>query len=251
MMNDEYRMSNSEVKAINRKPNTTYRILLTANLLLMLFICLFPRQANTAPTCITEGCHSDLQKKFPVHPEEFACTDCHIGDYDKHDQLEVRLELSPQMCLECHEEVPEHKYPHAPVAENKCSACHNPHALPETALLRKDHPTQFYVDYTKDQYGLCFNCHKPELMMYPETAFATSFRDGIRNLHYLHVNKEKRGRNCKTCHDVHGSENPKLMAGTIRFGNWKMDMNFQISEKGGSCAPGCHRPQKYSREDNK
>jgi predicted CXXCH cytochrome family protein len=244
-MNVKYRMSDIEVKTINRKP-------LTANLLFILFICLFPHQANTAPTCITEGCHSELlQGKFPVHPKEYACTDCHQGDFDHHDQIEVRLGLSPQMCMECHKEVPTHTYPHAPVAEHKCAACHTPHALPETAFLRKNHPTQFYVDYTKGQYGLCFSCHKPELMMYPETAFSTGFRNGIRNLHYLHVNKEKRGRNCKTCHDVHGSENPKLMASTIRFGNWQMDMNFQPSEKGGSCAPGCHRPQTYTREVSK
>lgn len=251
-MNVKYRMSNIEVKTINHKLNTAYRIPLTANILFILFIHLFSPQAHTAPTCITEGCHSELQEKFPVHPKEHACTDCHKGDYDNHNQIEVRLELFPQMCLECHKEVPAHTYPHAPVAENKCAACHNPHALPETVfLLRKNHPTQFYVDYTKDQYSLCFGCHKPELIMYPETAFSTGFRDGIRNLHYLHVNKEKRGRNCKTCHDVHGSENPKLMASTIRFGNWQMDMNFQVSEKGGSCAPGCHRPQKYNREESK
>ena len=249
-MNAEYRRSKVEVKTKIRHRKTINRIPLLVPLLLLLCICLFPCQADTAPTCITEGCHTKLKENFPVHPEDFACTDCHKGDYDKHDQLEVRLELSPQMCLECHEEVPQgHTYPHAPVAENKCAACHNPHALPETVLLRKSHPTQFYVDYTKDQYGLCFSCHKPELMMYPETSFSTGFRNGIRNLHYLHVNKEKRGRNCKTCHDVHGSENPKLMASTIKFGNWRMDMNFQISEKGGSCAPGCHRPQTYNREN--
>jgi predicted CXXCH cytochrome family protein len=249
-MNVEYRMTNIEAKKTDLIPYTAYRIPHTAYLLFILFICLFPRQANGAPTCITEGCHSELQEKFIVHPEEFACTDCHKGDFDNHDQIAVRLELFSGMCLECHKEISGNTYSHAPVAENNCGACHDPHTPPETVFLRNNHPTQFYVDYTKDQYGLCFSCHKPELMMYPETAFSTGFRQGIRNLHYLHVNKDKRGRNCNVCHKVHGSESPKLIAGTVSFHSWQMDMNFQISEKGGSCAPGCHRPQKYNREEH-
>lgn len=247
-------MANSAVITKNGQSSIPYRFTLAAYLLLILVFWVLPRQAHTAPTtCITAGCHSELQQNFPVHPQEFACTDCHTGDFDRHDQLEVRLEVIPKICLECHAEVAAgHKYPHAPVADNKCAACHNPHAAPPaTVLLRKNHPTQLYVDYTKDQYGLCFSCHKPELMMYAETAFSTGFRNGIRNLHFLHVNKEKRGRNCNTCHDVHGADNPKLMADSIKFGNWRLDMNFQLSEKGGSCAPGCHRPQQYNRDENK
>ena len=99
-------MSNIEVKKIDRplgalrydtlhhttphsdnlKPHPPNPIAHTAHLLLILFICLFPHQANTAPTCISEGCHSELQEKFLVHPEEFTCTDCHQGDFDNHDR---------------------------------------------------------------------------------------------------------------------------------------------------------------------
>jgi predicted CXXCH cytochrome family protein len=239
---------------------TIHRRLHTAHFLFLLFACLVTRQVNatspplnqadTAPTCITKGCHTELQEEFLVHPKEFVCTDCHTGDFKNHDQLEVRLNFFPRMCMECHENVIEHKILHAPVAEGDCKSCHDPHTNPDTFLLRNNYPVQFYVDYTKDTYGLCFTCHKPELLMHPETAFSTDFRNGIQNLHYLHVNKEKRGRNCSVCHNIHGSEKPKLMANTIQFGSWQMEINFQISEKGGSCAPGCHRPRKYDRDEH-
>jgi len=43
----------------------------------------------------------------------------------------------------------------------------------------------------------------------PETRTLTNFRDGARNLHFLHVNKAVRGRTCRACHEVHASKQPR------------------------------------------
>jgi len=220
-------------------------------LVLIIFFLLFCQSGVYAQvTCITSACHEDLQEEFLVHPEEFVCTACHTGNFDEHDKPEVRLGFFAEMCTECHNSVLEYAKLHQPVAEGDCQSCHNPHASLDNCMLRDEYSSQFYVDYTRDKYSLCFSCHKPELLMYPETTFATGFRHGTQNLHYLHVNKEKRGRNCSVCHGAHGAAKLKLMNDRVRFGNWQVKINFQITENGGSCAPGCHRPKMYDRKEH-
>jgi len=65
------------------------------------------------------------------------------------------------------------------------------------------------------KYDLCFQCHEKELVLSEKTASLTNFRDGDENLHFIHVNRESKGRSCKSCHNVHGSTNVRLLkAGT-------------------------------------
>ena len=39
-------------------------------------------------------------------------------------------------------------------------------------------------------------------MVLKQESTITSFRDGQRNLHVVHVNRDDKGRTCKTCHDM-------------------------------------------------
>ena len=76
----------------------------------------------------------------------------------------------------------------------------------------------------------------------------TMFRDGTKNRHALHVNKEN-GRTCRACHEVHASARPAHIREAVPYGtsNWMLEINFEASEEGGSCAPGCHQVKKYTR----
>ena len=78
------------------------------------------------------------------------------------------------------------------------------------------------------------------------------FRDGDLNLHWVHVNREK-GRTCRACHEVHASSNPFHIRDSVPFGRdkWELPINYEINDTGGSCAPGCHSAQIYSRESGR
>jgi hypothetical protein len=71
------------------------------------------------------------------------------------------------------------------------------------------------------------------------------------NLHFIHVNRDRRGRTCRTCHDLHGSNLPRHLAETVPFegSGWAMPIGFRATGTGGACAPGCHEPQTYDRLD--
>jgi len=74
-----------------------------------------------------------------------------------------------------------------------CDTCHDPHGGDNAKLLVAKFPTGPYVPYNETEYALCFSCHKRDLVQYPDTSFATGFRDGERNLHYLLVNNKQKG----------------------------------------------------------
>ena len=80
-----------------------------------------------------------------------------------------------------------------------------------------------------------------------ETTTVTDFRDGSRNLHFVHVNKTRKGRTCRACHETHASRRPNHIRESVPFGNWQLPVNYEKTDDGGSCAPGCHRPETYSR----
>ncbi|MBZ0156111.1 MAG: cytochrome c3 family protein [Alphaproteobacteria bacterium] len=129
-----------------------------------------------------------------------------------------------------------------------CTSCHDPHGSPEPKLLVKGLSSEFYLQYSDNEYQLCFSCHNRELLQYPDTSHTTGFRDGDRNLHYLHVNKKDKGRNCKACHTMHRGVLPKLIADKVLFGKWELSMHFVKTETGGSCSPGCHKNYHYDRK---
>ncbi len=222
---------------------------------------------TTAPE-LCGKCHEKIIKEYQTAASKHssvtdapACMNCH----DPHTSQERSLLLADglNICLKCHDKTvkagqrdladmklllasnPEH---HGPIQDRYCSGCHNPHSSPYFRLLTDNYPKEFYSPYFPSRYALCFRCHDSGLAKDERTATLTGFRDGDRNLHFIHVNRASNGRTCRTCHEVHASVLPKYIGQTVPFGNWKLPIKFAKTNDGGGCEPGCHEAQKYDRQ---
>ena len=51
------------------------------------------------------------------------------------------------------------------------------------------------------------------------------------------------------CHDVHGADNDRLIAKSVKFGQWDLPLKYIKTENGGGCSPGCHKPYSYDRKN--
>jgi predicted CXXCH cytochrome family protein len=167
-------------------------------------------------------------------------------------------------CLSCHDKplvaadghtIPNMKpviagsrFLHGPIRSGDCSGCHDPHGARFPNLLDAAFPKTFYARFDLGRYQLCFNCHDSAMVLQPRTTSLTNFRDGDVNLHYVHVNRDDKGRSCKTCHAVHGSNLPNHMASQVPFegSSWAMPIEFEKRPEGGACSPGCHVPRTYT-----
>jgi predicted CXXCH cytochrome family protein len=186
--------------------------------------CHAPHAANDSP---------NLKK-----PERELCLGCH----DK------PLKSGESVLIDMKRWLSEHDVWHAAIRENGCTGCHQPHGSERPRLLEKAFPPQFYAKFELASYGLCFSCHEERMVTSKRSRTATGFRDGDQNLHFLHVNRAKKGRTCRACHDMHASSQPLQIRDRVRFGRWQMPLNFQKTETGGSCLPGCHQIRNYDRE---
>jgi predicted CXXCH cytochrome family protein len=191
-----------------------------------------------------------------------ACLNCHTP----HGGGMARLMKSEpiKVCVKCHDkeikvdkdrvvpaisEVMDPKQiKHGPIQQGNCAGCHNVHGGEDPRLLVKAYPEAFYQAFDVEKYGLCFSCHDKQLVLTERTKGLTGFRDGERNLHFVHVNKADRGRSCRACHEVHASRQPLHLREKTPYGSWQMPINYKKSGTGGSCAPGCHKAFKYDRE---
>ena len=200
------------------------------------------------PPELCSACHDAIGTKHDVHPpvKEGMCTTCH----DPHASNEAKLLVLPvkELCESCHDDKGNLANVHAPVAAGDCTSCHAPHESDFKPLLVAEFPADKYVPYTDKAYALCFTCHDREMLQVAQTASATEFRDGDRNLHFVHVHNEQKGRSCRLCHAVHSSRGPALVADAVPFGTWSLPLKFVKTETGGSCAPGCHKPASYDRK---
>ncbi|MBU0640588.1 MAG: cytochrome c3 family protein [Planctomycetes bacterium] len=189
------------------------------------------------------------------------CATCHTA----HAAAQPRLLRAEQrtLCLTCHDQpqqtrdgrtIPDmrpvllnSKSLHGPVRTGECNACHAVHGSPNAGLLRKYFPAEFYQPFDPNNYALCMECHSKTVDLQAATSVRTAFRDGQRNLHYLHVNRPQKGRTCRACHEIHGSNLPRHMASGVPFGTggWSMPIGFEQTTTGGRCSPGCHGPKEY------
>lgn len=220
-------------------------------------VCHDPHQSEHKFQLISEPgkalcgtCHSDkVEKKSFPHPPaaEGNCTLCHTPHSS--DTARLLLLEDPKICFSCHpdqeEAVNKRKTVHAPVTMG-CANCHNPHGAKLPKLLVSAFPDTIYVEFSRERFALCFSCHDDGLVMKEKTTDATGFRQKERNLHALHVKRDK-GRVCILCHDVHASNSTHLIRDFAKFGQWRLPIGFQEKEKGGTCAPGCHRKVEYER----
>ncbi len=219
----------------------------------------------TPGLCYTchEATRGQLEKAHTVHgaaTQEGGCSACHNAHGS--DLPALQRQEQTTLCIECHDGSPaggenvadmksllrDNPYHHGPIREGACSACHQPHAADHPRLLRKAYPPEFYAPFEPHRYALCFECHISQIVESERGIGLTRFRDGDRNLHWLHVNRTK-GRTCRACHDVHASRNPFHIRDSVPFGSkgWALEIRFEKTETGGSCLPGCHARASYDR----
>jgi len=213
------------------------------------------------------GCHDELQTQIEEAKSKHAalekdrkCLNCHDAHGSNYD---YNLQMEPfDLCMQCHAqplEIGGMRIPsmkrflatntqwHGPIREKNCSGCHNPHGTENIRLLRKYFAPKFYASFDLHNYELCFSCHPKTLVLEEKTTRLTNFRDGDRNLHYLHVNQEK-GRTCRACHQPHASQRAFHIREAVPFGNWALPINYKPLKNGGQCSPGCHKPKQYQRK---
>jgi len=215
------------------------------------------------------SCHEDIRSTLEHAKTQHGalmegreCMNCHDAHATYYPRL---LRNNPRvLCLGCHDreiEGPNGKIPdmskvlaagmsvHGPIAMGDCGACHQIHGGDLFRLLKKKYPSQFYASFREESYALCFSCHDPSLALVERTTRLTGFRNGDRNLHFLHVNQEKKGRTCRACHETHGSDREKHIRASVPFGNWMLPTGFTKTATGGSCTSGCHQRFSYDREN--
>lgn len=202
--------------------------------------------------CLT--CHVDVAKRLKAvkrpHPavEAAGCVGCH----SPHASPQPALLKSPMkdLCLGCHKDKRAElasAFLHGPVSRSQCQGCHNPHGADNPKILNTFFPEDFYNPYQEGLYALCFNCHEKAIAREAKTVSLTNFRDGDRNLHYVHVHSQK-GRSCKACHQVHGSSQGKHVREKVPFGSWELPITYKKTAGGGTCIVGCHSPKSYARQ---
>ncbi|MCF7954797.1 MAG: cytochrome c3 family protein [Phycisphaerae bacterium] len=215
------------------------------------------------------SCHEDIKNraenskhKHGVIKEKGSCLICHTPHAST---VKYILKDAPiKLCLNCHNkplgvskddvipaftsQIEGKKFKHGPVDDNDCAGCHKTHGSDHFRMLENKYPAFFYAPFDKKNYELCFGCHEDTVVENERTEELTDFRNGDLNLHYLHVNKERRGRTCRACHQTHASNHPKHIRESVPYGQWDLPIGFSKTETGGSCAPGCHVAKNYDRD---
>jgi predicted CXXCH cytochrome family protein len=223
---------------------------------------------TSAIPAICSNCHPNeaamtqraLTRHAPMNDARI-CMNCHDPHFSDVPKLLPRKELD--LCLGCHDKelgsgqetltnmkafLNANKNGHGPVKNGHCAGCHNPHGSDYWRILAKYYPPEFYTSYSEGKYALCFSCHDKNAFARLHADKETGFRDGRKNLHFVHVNKHGKGRTCRACHEVHADTGKaKHVKDVIGFGRWSMPMNYSPARNGGSCAPGCHGEKRYTR----
>lgn len=219
-------------------------------------------------TTLCGSCHEKVQQLASTLPVRHGaltqgrqcvgCHDPHAADFEH-----LLRRPTQAVCLECHDRnnvvdhtekkltnlkkwFEENPRAHGTIGSD-CNACHEPHASAHFRLLRQPYPAELYVPFSTNAYALCFECHEERAFTEPETETATQFRDGKRNLHFLHVNRAGPGRACRLCHETHSSKREALMREGIPYedSGWVLRPDFAKTANGGACGQSCHSAQTY------
>lgn len=202
----------------------------------------------------TEKVMKQIESARVVHKPvaEGRCAGCHAphaSNYKNH------LREGPKdvpLCFSCHKKMEQQTkdsvYKHGPIQEGMCTPCHEPHAGNVPKDLKYKFEKTFYNPFDLEVYSLCFKCHKESVVLDKRTEYLTNFRNGDRNLHFLHVNRQK-GRTCLACHEVHVGSQVRHIRTLTPFGRWEIPVNFAQTPTGGKCSANCHIPKAYDREN--
>ncbi|MCP4682023.1 MAG: cytochrome C [Desulfobacterales bacterium] len=180
------------------------------------------------------------------------CTACHDPHSSDFGMLVHEGSDELHLCVSCHGrtvgKIQNRKHKHGVIKEGKCSPCHAFHGSNLIKNWTKQFVEKFYNEYDPKLFALCFSCHKKAEAFDSEFTTLTDFRNGKRNLHYLHVTRKK-GRACIACHDVHATDQPKHIRNVAPFGNWNIPIRFIKTDTGGKCTKSCHVAYSYDRVD--
>jgi predicted CXXCH cytochrome family protein len=205
-----------------------------------------------SPPALCFNCHEESTAHAHSHQPvvEGNCLDCHEAHGSN--QPALLLKDEKELCLGCHKHISRlvrgsKMQVHTAISDMGCMTCHQAHGSEFRALLVDAYPAEDYLAASTENFGLCFLCHDTDILDAEETEWATGFRNGKQNLHRLHINGNK-GRNCRMCHNIHGSPQLYLVEERVSFGSWEMKLNFVPEEQGGSCFPGCHGKLSYQRQ---
>ena len=222
------------------------------------------------PQTLCLSCHETIRHTVETASVQHAavttdrqCLSCHDPHASDHPRV-LRSDMTT-LCFECHDreiDLPDGSKLgdikaviesgmslHGPVAQNNCAACHMIHGGSNFRMLVQEYPPEFYAPFAEESYALCFSCHDKQLVFDKNTTSLTDFRNGDTNLHYLHVNRETKGRTCRACHETHASSKAKHIRDSVPFGSggWELPIGYEKTDTGGGCAPGCHKPFGYDR----
>ncbi|HET9599755.1 MAG TPA: cytochrome c3 family protein [Anaeromyxobacteraceae bacterium] len=226
--------------------------------------------AELASQCL--DCHKPIKQivenakvKHGALSSGQKCANCHNPHGTNIEKLLINLPFD--QCVNCHSVddmkdwngvtltnfkrfLEDNKVWHAPVEAKDCSACHKTHGADNFRLLVAEYPAKFYAAYELKNYALCYGCHNDKVVSEPETTTLTNFRDGSRNLHFVHVNKADRGRTCRACHEVHASKQDHHIRDGVPYGprGWVLKINFTKTPTGGTCAKTCHETKTYTNK---
>jgi predicted CXXCH cytochrome family protein len=231
---------------------------------------MFPKLLLQETRVMCTGCHKDIGETMSnstvPHKALSAgaqCTNCHNPHGS---QVEMLLHQLPfDLCVNCHKVdtmadakgkklqnmkawLDNNPNWHGPVAKKDCVACHQPHGGNNFRLLEKEYPKEFYATYSAENYALCFSCHNEKAFSSESTSTLTGFRNGVKNLHFVHLQQAGRGRTCRACHEVHASEQKHHIRDGVPYGSggWVLKLNYEQTATGGSCAKTCHQQKTYS-----
>jgi predicted CXXCH cytochrome family protein len=224
------------------------------------------------PQSLCLNCHEPIRHTVEAPSARHAaattdrtCLNCHHPHASDHPRV-LKTDMAT-LCFECHDReieledgtalanikqvIATSRSLHGPVAKNDCAACHQIHGSENFRLLTKAYPPELYAPFKEERYALCFSCHDSQLLLDPRTTSLTDFRNGDLNLHFLHVNRQKKGRTCRICHETHASNNDNHIRESVPFGRgrWMLPIRFEKLEAGGRCATACHAPYEYNRAE--
>ncbi len=229
----------------------------------------YPMSVTQSLSDLCLSCHESIKDsttamyKHPAVLGDRACLTCHTA----HGGNLARLmsDLPVRICMNCHDKAIEMKaggavaavaevndpatFKHAPIRDGQCGGCHSTHGGDRPLLLRRAFPTEFYQRFSPDKYDLCFGCHDEQLAAHEQARGLTNFRNGDRNLHFVHVNASEQGRSCRACHSTHAGRYDQLIRDWVPFGKWHLPIAFAKTPTGGTCVTGCHPAFGYDREN--
>ena len=158
------------------------------------------KKSSVLSSSSCQSCHGSMYKENFVHGPVDAgeCETCHNQQTSSGFKPKFEVEKESEVCFECHDDIKDgiakNKFVHAPVATERCTICHSPHASANRYLLRKT------------AVQICLSCHDDKSEgNHPVVFHPYQFRKDPRDT--------KKEFSCVSCHQPHAASDDKLLVG--------------------------------------